>query len=140
MGPPRSAGGEQVDAVAQDTTLLSAADYDFIKELQTSLSTEAANGRDCGGLLKAILGHLGHFKERIQVERTGSEDDRQHHASAALSPLADVWGPVIAEAHGSQGAQEVSITGPGPDDHFQVPVSGPDDASRMVSLSFSKYI
>jgi len=107
MGPPH-------------TTLLSAADYDFVKEFQDSLSLEAANGRDCGGLLTAILGHLGHFKEQIHAESVGSQHD---------------WGPVIAEAHGgSEVSISISIAGPGPEDHFQVRASSVDDASRMVSL------
>lgn len=134
MGPPRTAVGDQVDAVAQDTALLSAADCDFIKEFQDSLSTEAANDRDCGGLLTTILRHLGHFKERIQVDRAGSDDDQQENSSVALSPLPEVWGPVVAEANVSHGEHRVNITGPGPDDHFQVPASSPDDASRTVSL------
>lgn len=137
MGPPRTAVGDQVDAAAQDTALLSAADCDFIREFQGSLSAEAGNGRECGGLLTAVLRHLGHFKERIQVECVGSEDDQQDHTLAALPPLPDVWGPVIAEAHASHGEHKVGITGPGPDDHFQVPVSGLDDASRTVSQWFS---
>lgn len=134
MGPPRAAVGDLVDAAAQDTTLLSAADCDFIKEFQDSLSAEAANGRGCGGLLTAIFHHLGHFKERIQVD---GADDEEDDSSVALPPLPDVWGPVIAEAHASNGEHKVSITGPGPDDHFQVPVSSPDDASRTVSLRIS---
>lgn len=134
MGPPRTAVGDQVDAVAQDTALLSAADCDFIKEFQDSLSAEAANGRDCGGLLTAILRHLGHFKELIQVDSAGSDDDQQQNSSAALPPLPDVWGPVTAEAHASHEEHKVSITGPGPDDHFQVPISSSDDASHTVSL------
>ncbi|KAG6357062.1 hypothetical protein INS49_014939 [Diaporthe citri] len=134
MGPPHTAVGDQVDAVAQDTTLLSAADCEFIKEFQGSLSAETANDRDCGGLSTAILRHLGHFKERIQVECVGSEQGQQDHTLAALPPLPDVWGPVIAEARASQGGPEVSITGPGPDDHFQVHVSSPDDASRTIAF------
>lgn len=134
MGPPRTAVGDQVDAVTQDTALLSAADYDFIKEFQDSLSTEAANGRDCGGLLTAILRHLGHFKELIQVDSAGSDKDQQENSSVVLPPLSDVWGPVIAEAQASHGEHKVSITGPGPDDRFEVHVSSPDDASRTVSL------
>lgn len=134
MGPPRTAVDDQVDAAAQDTALLSAADCDFIKEFQDSLSTEAANGRDCGGLLTAILRHLGRFKERIQADSAGNDDDQQEYSSVALSPLPGVWGPVTAEAHMSHGEHKVSINGPGPDDHFQVPASSPDDASRTVSL------
>lgn len=113
MGPPRTAAGGQVGAVAQ-TTLLSAADCDFIKEMQHSLSAEAANGRGCGGLLTAILDHLDHFKEQI-------------HA-------VNVWGPVVAEAHTSRGKSQVTITGPGPEDRFCVPASGPEDALDTVSL------
>lgn len=134
MGPPRTALGDQVDAVSQDTALLSAADCDFVKEFQDSLSAEAANGRDCGGLLTAILRHLGHFKELVQVDSADSEGDQHENPSVALPTLPDVWGPVIAEAHVSHGEHKVSITGPGPDDHFQVPASSPDDASRTVSL------
>lgn len=134
MGPPHTAVGHQVDAVAQDTALLSAADCDFIREFQGSLSAEAANGRDCGGLLTAILDHLGHFKERIQVDSAGSAIDQQEHSSAALPPPPDVWGPVIAEAHASHEEHKVSITGPGPDDHFQVPVGNTDDASRTIAF------
>ena len=136
MDPPRTAVAGQVDAVSQ-TTLLSAADCDFVKGFQDSLSAETANGRDCGGLLPAILRHLEHFKERIQIEETKNEDDLREHASVALPPLLDVWGPVTAEAHTSHGGSEVSITGPGPDDRFQVPVSSPADASRTVSLRIS---
>lgn len=136
MGPPRTAVGDQVDAVAQDAALLSAADCDLIEGFQDSLSAEAANGRDCGGLLTAILGHLGQFKERVQVQGAGSQDDQQGHASEALLPLPDIWGPVIAEAHTSHGESEVNITGPGPDDRFHVSVGSPDDASRTVG----KYI
>lgn len=136
MGPPHTAVGDQVDAGTQ-TTLLSAADCDFIKKFQDSLSSEAANGRDCGGLLTVILRHLGHFKEQIQFESAGSEHDQQEPVPAALPHLLlgdNVWGSVIAEAHTSVGGSEVSITGPGPEDRFQVPVTGPDDASRTVSL------
>ncbi|KAL2279825.1 hypothetical protein FJTKL_13179 [Diaporthe vaccinii] len=133
MGPPHTAVGHQVDAVAQDTALLSAADCHFIREFQGSLSAEVANGRDCGGLLTAILRHLGHFKERIQVDSARSAVDQQEHFSVALPLLPDVWGPVIAEAHASHEEHKVSITGPGPDDHFQVLVGSPDDASRTVS-------
>lgn len=133
MGPPRPAVGDQVDAVTQDTALLSAADYDFIKEFQDSLSAEAAKGRDCGGLLTAISRHLGQFKERIQVDSAGRAVDQLEHSSASLLPLPDVWGPVIAEAHASHGEHKVSITGPGPDDHFQVPVTSLEDASSTVS-------
>lgn len=134
MGPPRTAVGDQVDAVAQGAALLSAADCDFIKEFQDTLSAEAANGRDCGGLLTAILRHLSYFTERIQVDSAGSDDDQQENSSVALSPLPEVWGPIVAEANVSHGEHQVSITGPGPDDHFQVPASSPDDASRTVSL------
>lgn len=137
MGPPRTAVGDQVDAAAQDTALLSAADCDFIKEFQDSLSAETANGRDCGGLLTATLRHLGHFKEQTQVDSAGSAVIQQQSSSVAIPPLPDVWGPVTAEAHASHGEHKVSIAGPGPDDHFQVPVSSGDDASRTVSIQIS---
>lgn len=132
MGPPPTAAGHRVDAVAQDTALLSAADCDFIKEFHDSMSAKAANGRDCGGLLTAILRHLGHFKERIQVDSAGSAVDQQEHSPVAFPPLPDVWGPVVAEVHASHEEHKVSITGPGPDDHFEVPASSLDDASRTV--------
>lgn len=136
MGPPHTAVGDQVDAGTQ-TTLLSAADCDFIRKFQDSLSSEAAKGRDCGGLLTVILRRLGHFKEQIQVESARSEQDQQEPAPASLRHLLlgdNLWGPVIAEARTSGGGGEVSITGPGHEDRFQVPVTGPDDASRTVSL------
>lgn len=134
MGPPRAAVGSHVDAaVAQETTLLSAADRDLIKAFQDSLSAEAAKGRNCGGLLTAILRHLSHFKEQVQV--AGSKDE----ASIASPSLPDVWGPVIAEENVSHQGHKVSITGPGPDDRFEVPVSGPGDASHMVSTRVSNH-
>lgn len=137
MGPPRTADRDRVDALAQ-ATLLSPGDCGLIKDFQDSLSAEAANGRDCGGLLTAILCHLGHFKERVRLDSPAGRHDQQAHSSVVLPPMPDVWGPVIAEAHASsRGGHKVSITGPGHDDRFQVSVSSPDDASRTVGVRIS---
>ncbi|KAG8159179.1 hypothetical protein KVR01_010840 [Diaporthe batatas] len=125
MGQARTAAGGLADAVAQ-TTLLSAADCDLIQELQHSLSAEAANGRGCGGLLAAILDHLAHFKAHIHDDGSGT----------ALVGTGNVWGPIRAEAHTSRGKSEVTvtITGPGPEDRFYVPLSSHDDASHTVAF------
>ncbi|POS72571.1 hypothetical protein DHEL01_v209038 [Diaporthe helianthi] len=116
MGPPRILVGEQ-------TTLLSAADCNFLEALQDSLPAEAANGRGCGGLLTAILDHLDRFKEHLHADGAGTEHDQYDN----------VWGPVMAEACTSRGKSEVTITGPGPEDRFHVPVTSPEDASRTVA-------
>lgn len=136
MGPPRTAVGDCVDAVAQETTLLSAADRDLINGFQDSLSAETAKGRDCGGLLTAIVRHLGRFKEQVQFQNAESEDDQKIHTPFSLSSLPNIWGPIIAEVH-SNGGDRISITGPGPEDRFEVPVCSPDDASRTVSILVS---
>ncbi|KAK2602126.1 hypothetical protein N8I77_008685 [Diaporthe amygdali] len=133
MRRPRTAVGDCVDAVAQDTTLLSAADRDLINGFQDSLSAEAAKGRDCGGLLTAILRHLARFREQVQFQNAESEDDQQNHKPFSLSSLPNIWGPIIAEVH-SIGGDRISITGPGPDDRFEVPVCSPDDASRTITF------
>lgn len=117
MGPPRILVGEQ-------TTLLSAADCNFLEALQDSLPAEAANGRGCGGLLTAILDHLDRFKEHLHADGAGTEHDQYDN----------VWGPVMAEACTSRGKSEVTITGPGPEDRFHVPVTSPEDASRTLAF------
>lgn len=94
----------------------SAADTSFIKGLQDTIDRDIASGREYGGLLVTI-------SRRLESCHSTSTEKR-------LS-----WGPIICgtDARSPENDQIlVRITGPLPDDHFEVSTTSEQDTSAVV--------
>ncbi|ROV94042.1 hypothetical protein VMCG_08275 [Cytospora schulzeri] len=128
MGSPRTASSERDEVLTHKHALplLSAADIDFINGLKDIISSELTEGRMIGGLLEAVSTHLEQFER--EVMRTQTLDGDQPRPTPLLS---DPWGTVRAVIDALD-AKTVDISGPGPNDHFEVVLSNPAEAMQTV--------
>lgn len=94
----------------------SAADIDFIRGLQDTLRRDVADGREYGGLVTTLLRRLECLQD----------------ASIQKSPS---WGsPVVCvpDASSAKDQSVLRITGPLPDDHFEMAQPSPQITSEVV--------
>ncbi|KUI63957.1 hypothetical protein VM1G_10698 [Cytospora mali] len=130
MCPTRalSDGGDEHLAHQHALPLLSTADIGFINGLKHTAARKIAEGQGFGGLLKIVSGHLACFERDIR--RAGTLDSDQ---PCPTPPLSNPWGPVSAERDLLR-VNTVHISGPGPNDRFEVAVNNPDEAIQTGSM------
>lgn len=93
----------------------SAADIEFIQGFDDNLRRDIASGRDYGGILKTLSNRLKSFRD------FGTDG----------SP----WGPIICVPDVRSPTNDQSllrITGPFPDDYFEVMMDAPQNESEAV--------
>lgn len=100
---------------SESPALFSAADIEFIQGFEDHLRRDIASGRDYGGILKTLSNRLKSFRD----------------SGIDQCP----WGPVIGVPDVRSPANDQSllrITGPFPDDSFEVMMEYPQNRSEAV--------
>lgn len=102
-----------------DTNHLSVADNDFIRDISKLLQRDIALGRDCGGLVTTISNRLDRFHEQTQQSCT--------------------WGRVYCKSEETGqsnilNSTQITISGPAPEDRFELTADSEKEASELVSL------